>query len=117
MDRLWHRLEQLPDHRTLKGRRYTLAAIVGISLAAMLSGANDLMAIFRWGRRLTPKGLAAFGIDRGRAPCHATYHYVSGRSRRPIWNARGAVRCRPAAGHVAIKPAPAKAGGKRLRGS
>jgi len=76
MDRLWDRLEALPDQRTLKGRRYSLAAIVGISLAAMLSGANDLMAIFRWGRRLTPKGLAAFGIGRGRAPCHATYHYV-----------------------------------------
>src|SRR3954449_1101973 len=76
MDRLWDRLEQVPDHRTLKGRRYSLAAIVGISLAAMLSGANDLMAIFRWGRRLTPKGLAAFGISRGRAPCHATYHYI-----------------------------------------
>jgi hypothetical protein len=30
MDRLWDRLEQLPDHRTWKGRRYALAAIVGI---------------------------------------------------------------------------------------
>ena len=52
MDRLWDRLERLPDHRTLKGRRYTLAAIIGISLAAMLSGANDLRTIFRWGARL-----------------------------------------------------------------
>jgi hypothetical protein len=77
MDRLWDRLEQLPDHRALKGWRYALAAIVGISLAAMLSGANDLRAIFRWGRRLTPKGLGAFGVGHGRAPCHATYHYVS----------------------------------------
>lgn len=111
MDRLWDRLEQLPDHRTLKGRRYSLAAIVGISLAAMLSGANDLRAIFRWGRRLTPKGLAAFGIGHGRAPCHATYHYVF----RSIAAAdlervlRGSVpSC--SAGHVAID-------GKRLRGS
>jgi hypothetical protein len=111
MDRLWGRLEQLPDHRTLKGRRYTLAAIVGISLAAMLSGANDLRAIFRWGRRLTPKGLAAFGIGHGRAPCHATYHYVF----RSIAAAdleralRGSVPS-SSAGHVAID-------GKRLRGS
>jgi DDE family transposase len=111
MDRLWDRLEGLPDHRTLKGRRYSLAAIVGISLAAMLSGANDLMAIFRWGRRLTPKGLAAFGIGHGRAPCHATYHYVF----RSIAAAdlervlRGSVP-RGGAGHVAID-------GKRLRGS
>jgi len=111
MDRLWDRLEGLPDHRTLKGRRYSLAAIVGISLAAMLSGANDLMAIFRWGRRLTPKGLAAFGIGRGRAPCHATYHYVF----RSIAVAdleqalRGSVPSGNV-GHVAID-------GKRLRGS
>jgi hypothetical protein len=111
MDRLWDRLEQVPDHRTLKGRRYSLAAIVGISLAAMLSGANDLRAIFRWGRRLTPKGLAAFGIGHGRAPCHATYHYVF----RSIAAAdleralRGSVPS-GSAGHVAID-------GKRLRGS
>jgi DDE family transposase len=111
MDRLWDQLERLPDHRTLKGRRYALAAIVGISLAAMLSGANDLMAIFRWGRRLTPKGLAAFGIGHGRAPCHATYHYVF----RSIAAAdleralRGSVPS-GSAGHVAID-------GKRLRGS
>jgi hypothetical protein len=111
MDRLWDRLEQVPDHRTLKGRRYALASIVGISLAAMLSGANDLRAIFRWGRRLTPKGLAAFGIGHGRAPCHATYHYVF----RSIAAAdleralRGSVPS-SSAGHVAID-------GKRLRGS
>jgi hypothetical protein len=111
MGSLWERLEGLPDHRTLRGRRYSLASIVGVSLAAMLSGANDLMAIFRWGRRLTPKGLAAFGISRGRAPCHATYHYVF----RAIAAAdleralRGLVTA-GTAGQVAID-------GKRLRGS
>jgi hypothetical protein len=111
MDRLWDRLEQVPDHRTLKGRRYSLAAIVGISLAAMLSGANDLRAIFRWGRRLTPKGLAAFGIGHGRSPCHATYHYVfrslaAADLERAL---RGSVPL-GSTGHVAID-------GKRLRGS
>ena len=111
MGTLWEQLEQLPDRRTLKGRRYSLAAIVGISLAATLSGANDLMAIFRWGRRLTPNGLTAFGINRRRAPCHATYHYVF----RSIAAAdleralRGPVAI-GSAGHVAID-------GKRLRGS
>ena len=111
MDRLWDRLEQVPDHRTLKGRRYALAAIVGISLAAMLSGANDLRAIFRWGRRLTPKGLAAFGIGHGRAPCHATYHYVFRSSAEADLERalRGSVPS-GSAGHVAID-------GKRLRGS
>ena len=111
MDRLWDRLEQVPDHRTRKGRRYALAAIVGISLAAMLSGANDLRAIFRWGRRLTPKGLAAFGIGHGRAPCHASYHYVF-RSIAAADLERALRGPAPpgSAGHVATD-------GKRLRGS
>ncbi|MBZ0161242.1 MAG: transposase family protein [Notoacmeibacter sp.] len=76
MGTLWTALEGLPDRRTLKGRRYSLASIVALSFAAMLSGANDLRAIWRWGRRLTPKGLQMLGIERGRAPCHATYHCV-----------------------------------------
>ena len=52
-----------------------MRAVLGISLAAMLSGANDLIAIFRWGRRLKPEALLLFGIETGKAPCHATYHY------------------------------------------
>jgi hypothetical protein len=33
------------------------------------------MAIFRWGRRLSPKALVALGIDKKRkkSPCHATF--------------------------------------------
>ena len=75
---LFEALSAIPDHRTKKGRRFPLATILTISLAAMLSGADDLMAIFRWGRRLSPQALQALGADkkRRRAPCHATYHYV-----------------------------------------
>ncbi len=75
---LYTALQSIPDHRTKKGRRFPLAAILAISIAAMLSGANDLISIFRWGRRLSPKALQALGVDKKRkkAPCHATYHYV-----------------------------------------
>jgi hypothetical protein len=75
---LYEALSSIPDHRTRKGRRYPLAAILAITIAAMLSGANDLRAVFRWGRRLSPKALQALGVDKKRkkAPCHATYHYV-----------------------------------------
>jgi hypothetical protein len=112
MGTLWSALEGLPDRRTAKGRRYSLASIVGLSFAAMLSGANDLRAIFRWGRRLTPKGLAMLGIERGRAPCHATYHYVfraipSADLERALGSA---VTLDGPLGHVALD-------GKRLRGS
>jgi hypothetical protein len=48
---LWTALEGIEDRRTKKGRRFPLPAIIAIALCAMLSGANDLMAILL-GRRL-----------------------------------------------------------------
>ena len=72
---LWAVLGEIPDRRGRKGRQYPLRSLLGISIAAMLSGANDLRAIFRWGRRLRPDALVAFGITHGKAPCHSTYHY------------------------------------------
>jgi DDE_Tnp_1-associated/Transposase DDE domain len=111
---LWAALEGIEDHRTKKGRRFPLPAIIAIALCAMLSGANDLMAIFRWGRRLSPKALAALGIDkkRRRAPCHATYHYVfQAIAADDLAKALGTlVKIEDGLGHVAID-------GKRLRGS
>ena len=111
---LYGRLQSLPDHRTKKGRRFPLAAILTISLAAMLSGANDLMAIFRWGRRLSPAALQALGVakKRRKAPCHATYHYVFKHIYVKDLAAAlaGLVDAEAGLGHVAID-------GKRLRGS
>ena len=111
---LWTALERIEDRRTKKGRRYPLPAMILIALAAMLSGANDLRAIFRWGRRLSPKALAALGVDpkRKAAPCHATYHYVfQAISADDLAKALGClVDAKEGLGHVAID-------GKRLRGS
>lgn len=107
-------LRSIPDHRTRKGRRFPLETILLIALAAMLSGANDLRAIFRWGRRLTPKALQALGADakRRKAPAHATYHYVfQSISAADLTAALGVlVKTEGGLGHVAID-------GKRLRGS
>lgn len=111
---LWTALEGIEDRRTKKGRRFPLPAIVAIALCAMLSGADDLMAVFRWGRRLSPKALAALGVDRKRktAPCHATFHYVfRSIAADDLARALGTlVRADDRLGHVAID-------GKRLRGS
>lgn len=111
---LWAALQGIEDHRTRQGRRYPLSAIIAISLCAMLSGANDLMAIFRWGRRLSPKALQALGIDKKRrkAPCHATYHYVfQSIAADDLAKALGSLlKVERGLGHVALD-------GKRLRGS
>jgi hypothetical protein len=78
------------------------------------SGANDLMAIFRFGRRLSPKALQALGVDKKRrkAPCHATYHYVfQSIAADDLAQALGSlVKADRGLGHVALD-------GKRLRGS
>ena len=106
--------QAIPDHRTKKGRRFELPTILTIALAAMLSGANDLMAIYRWGRRLSPKALQALGASpkRKKAPCHATYHYVFQTiSAADLKAALGVlVDTKDGLGHVAMD-------GKRLRGS
>ena len=107
---LWETLGEVPDRRGEKGRQYPLRSVLVLSLAAMLSGANDLRAIFRWGRRLPREALYLLGIKR--APCHAMYHYffkaldVAAAERvLGTWALGDA-----APGHVAID-------GKRLRGS
>jgi DDE_Tnp_1-associated/Transposase DDE domain len=111
---LWAALQGIEDHRTKKGRRFPLPAIIAISLCAMLSGANNLMAIFRFGRRLSPKALQALGVDKKRrkAPCHATYHYVfQSIAADDLAKALGSlVKVDCGLGHVALD-------GKRLRGS
>ncbi len=109
---LWDALGEVPDRRGRQGRHYPLRSILGLSVAAILAGSNDLRAIYRWGRRLRPEALRLFGIDSGRAPCHATYHYFF---RALDGDALAAtlgryVRGDAAGGHIAID-------GKTLRGS
>ena len=111
---LYEALKFIPDDRTAKGQRYPLASILAITLSAMLSGANDLRAVFRWGRRLSPKALQALGVEpkRKKGPCHSTYHYVfKSLSPESLRAALGVlVDAEDGLGHVVID-------GKRLRGS
>lgn len=110
METLKTRLESLEDHRTRKGRRYSLPSLVMLALAAMLSGANDLLGIHRFGRRLTPKSLEMLGISHGKSPAHATLHYVFGKLDAARLAQALMGPCAPGLGHVAVD-------GKRLRGS
>ena len=70
---LWDAFATIADRRGRKGRQYPLPALLAVAAAAMLAGANDLRAIFRWGRRLKPGALALFGLKK--APCHSQWFY------------------------------------------
>ena len=111
---LWDHLGEIPDRRGRQGHQYGLPSVLTLVLAAMLSGANDLMAVFRWGRRLPPEALFLLGLDR--APCHAMYHdffkALDVSATEAVLGAWVRAAGDPGAGlgHVALD-------GKRLRGS
>ena len=63
---LWDALGEIEDTRGRKGRQYRLKSVLGIAIAAMLAGANDLRAIYRWGQRLRPEALPLFDITNGK---------------------------------------------------
>ena len=107
---LWEHLGDIPDRRGRQGRQYGLPSVLTLVLAAMLSGANDLRAVFRWGRRLPPEALFLLGLDR--APCHAMYHYFFKALDVAATEAVLGAWTRTAGdpGHIALD-------GKRLRGS
>src|SRR3954462_7541393 len=100
-DSLWQALASMPDHRRAEGKRYPLASLLLIAVAAMLSGRRDQLSIVRWGRRLSRDTLASIGISRARVPAPSVWcemfkaldiaaleralgHWVRGGSRRAM---------------------------------
>src|SRR5262245_48504501 len=77
---LYHALAAIPDHRSARGRSYTLASLLTFAATAMLCGAKSLYAIAQWGRdynHLAP--LLGFTRRRGgghRTPCVSELHTV-----------------------------------------
>lgn len=70
---LWDALTSIPDHRRAAGKRYPLASLLLIALAAMLAGRRDQLGIVRWGRRLSGETLRAIGIGRERVPAPSVW--------------------------------------------
>jgi hypothetical protein len=105
-------LASIPDHRRPEGKRYPLASLLLIAVAAFLSGRRDQLGIVRWGKRLSREALASIGIDRGRVPAPSVWcELFQGLDITSLERILGAwVQGGQAAGHVAID-------GKRLRGS
>jgi len=109
---LWQALSLLPDTRRAEGRRYPLASLLLIAVAALLSGRRDQLGIVRWGRQLSADTLAAIGITRARVPAPSVWcELFKGLDVAALEHVLGHwVRGGRASGHVAID-------GKRLRGS
>lgn len=109
---LWQALATVPDHRRSEGKRYPLASLLPIAIAALLSGRRDQLGIVRWGRRLSREALEAIGIGRNRVPAPSVWSELfQGLNIVALKRARGGwVLGEQPAGHVAID-------GKRLRGS
>jgi len=78
---LWDVLGAVPDPRMRRGKRFELRSVLALVLAAVLAGRTSLAAIARWGRALEATQLEQLGIQRRKAPCHATFHYVLKRLR------------------------------------
>lgn len=70
---LWEVFGTVPDHRRAEGKRYPLAGLLLIAVAAMLAGRRDQLGIVRWGRKLTPEALRAVGITRERVPAPSVW--------------------------------------------
>jgi DDE_Tnp_1-associated len=109
---LWGALKAVPDHRRAEGRRYSLASLLLVAIAAMLAGRRDQLGIIRWGRKLSREALASIGIARSRIPAPSVWcELFRDLDIAALERALGAwVRGAAPPGHMAID-------GKRLRGS
>ena len=66
----------MPDPRSRKGRRHPLPAILSLAVAAMLSGARSLYAIYQWGRLQSPEVVQVLGFTREKTPTVSTLDLV-----------------------------------------
>ena len=69
-------LAGVPDPRDRRGRRHSLAAILTLGIAAMLSGARSIYAIYQWGRVQPPEMVRSLGFTKDRTPSVSTLDVV-----------------------------------------
>ena len=65
---------RVPDPRRPQGRRFPLAAILALAVAALLSNHLSVLAIAQWGKRQSPAVLVALGFPAGVTPHQTTLH-------------------------------------------
>jgi hypothetical protein len=69
-------LRRVPDHRRGQGRRYPLAEMLCMSVAAMLCGCRSIYAIAQWARDNRRMLQTELGLRSERTPCQTTFHRV-----------------------------------------
>lgn len=69
-------LADVPDFRQSKGKRYSLTAVLSLSVAAILCGYKSYSAIAEWGRFYGHSFLLALGFSSDKTPCAATLHTI-----------------------------------------
>lgn len=69
-------LADIPDFRQSKGKRYSLAAILSLAVAAILCGYKSYSAIAEWGRNYGPQLALALGFSSAQTPCASTFFAV-----------------------------------------
>jgi hypothetical protein len=68
-------LAELPDFRSIRGKRHALAAILALACSAMLCGSRSYTAIAEWGHNYGARLMGALGFTR-RPPCAATLRWA-----------------------------------------
>jgi predicted transposase YbfD/YdcC len=69
-------LAKVPDFRKSQGQRHRLVAILALSVAAVMCGAQSLTAISQWGREQGAVSLQRLGLTHLPGPCVATLHRI-----------------------------------------
>lgn len=73
---LYDAFAQVPDPRSVHGKRHPLQALLTLASVAMLSGARSLQAIAQFGRDRGQAFAHSLGFTRATTPCCATLHYL-----------------------------------------
>lgn len=67
---------QVPDPRRCQGRRYPLAALLALAVAALLANHLSVLAIAQWAGEQDTSVLVALGLPAGKAPHQSTLQRV-----------------------------------------
>src|SRR5919199_6718879 len=67
-------LASLPDPRRQASTRFPLAAMLALTVSALLANHLSVLAVAQWGAAQTPEVLQALGFGAGVAPHQTTLH-------------------------------------------